>query len=337
MPSLDDLIGRAPLSAATSTPGLTPVVDPELPTYELLRPHIRPSLFEALRPHVEEFERRMALRNQAARSDTAALNWAASPADHAASPYGAPETAPEPSSYEDLRPYLRPSLFEALKPHVAAFEKAMALRNASMTSSSAAPPTDPTRASYEAPWSVIQPTLGVPKPHVAPLEPSERLRANTSSPQSFADASTWPVSYELPDRLGWRAPPPAQKFLGPVPGIGGEPGNEPPAGPTDTLPTRLVSDPEVMSDADPPIWSPWARYATRLRRAPRGPGGRELSPMEEVHTALYESAHATLRRLDPTNPQLTTYSNLNSVPTTRDIGRLNEEIRRNSGKQLILP
>ncbi len=134
-----------------------------------------------------------------------------------------------------------------------------------------------------------------------------------------------------PDRLGWRAPPPAQKFLGPVPGIGGEPGNEPPAGPTDTLPTRLVSDPEVMSDADPPIWSPWARYATRLRRAPRGPGGRELSPMEEVHTALYESAHATLRRLDPTNPQLTTYSNLNSVPTTRDIGRLNEEIRRIRG------
>ena len=119
MPSFNEFIGRAPLSAATSSPGSTPVVDPEVPTYESLRPYIRPSLFEPLRPHVEEFERRMALRDQAAKSYAAAPSWTTSPVDQAAGLYGVSDTAPEPSSYEDLRPYLRPSLFEALKPHVA--------------------------------------------------------------------------------------------------------------------------------------------------------------------------------------------------------------------------
>jgi hypothetical protein len=43
---------------------------------------------------------------------------------------------------------------------------------------------------------------------------------------------------------------------------------------------------------------------------------------------LYNSAHRTLRALDPRNPQLVSASTETWIPTNRDIIRLNDEIAR---------
>lgn len=51
-----------------------------------------------------------------------------------------------------------------------------------------------------------------------------------------------------------------------------------------------------LSDADPPTWTPGARYAQNApRRATSGPGGREPSPAENIRLLPYANAHRILR------------------------------------------
>jgi Predicted lipoprotein of unknown function (DUF2380) len=97
--------------------------------------------------------------------------------------------------------------------------------------------------------------------------------------------------------------------------------------PLNRIPTQNPTT--VVSDADPEVWLPGTRYAPNLsRRGTRGPGGRDPSPMEEIHILLYNGAHKTLRALDPRNPRLVSFSTSTWVPSNRDINRLNEEIAR---------
>ncbi len=83
-----------------------------------------------------------------------------------------------------------------------------------------------------------------------------------------------------------------------------------------------------MSDADPETWIAGLRYASRTGRGPRGRGGRELTVPEQNRIWFYDSAHRTLRELDPKNRQLQSLSSENRVPRQEDINRLNEEIAR---------
>jgi Predicted lipoprotein of unknown function (DUF2380) len=85
----------------------------------------------------------------------------------------------------------------------------------------------------------------------------------------------------------------------------------------------------VLSDADPETWIPGAQYAQNsIRRSGGGLQWRELSPLEGMRVALYDSAFRTLRELEPNHPQLQSLSTSNWVPTFSDASRLNEEIAR---------
>jgi hypothetical protein len=84
-----------------------------------------------------------------------------------------------------------------------------------------------------------------------------------------------------------------------------------------------------LSDADPPTWTPWARYAQNApRRAASGPGGREPSPAENIQLLLYENAHRILKKMDPGNPELRSMSTSTWIPENRDLNRLNFQIEK---------
>jgi hypothetical protein len=108
-----------------------------------------------------------------------------------------------------------------------------------------------------------------------------------------------------------------------------QPGNLPPAW---SPQTHNEATRTTMADLAEPASEPWisgARYAQSTpRRGPRGPGGRELSPPEEIRSFLHNNAHQTLRGLDPRNPQLQSLSSPSWVPTNADINQLNREIAR---------
>jgi hypothetical protein len=55
---------------------------------------------------------------------------------------------------------------------------------------------------------------------------------------------------------------------------------------------------------------------------------RELSPLEGMRVALYDSAFRTLKELEPNHPQLQSLSTSTWVPTFSDANRLNDEIAR---------
>ena len=102
------------------------------------------------------------------------------------------------------------------------------------------------------------------------------------------------------------------------------------------IPMGWLGDREVASDADPEAWISGADYAqARSGRGTRGPGGRELSPLQEIRLVLYSSAQRTLQELDPKNPQLSSLSSPTWVPTGRDIKRLNDEIARLRSEQSL--
>ncbi len=99
--------------------------------------------------------------------------------------------------------------------------------------------------------------------------------------------------------------------------------------PVTSIPVPTQYPATTVSDADPEVWLPGRRYAqSPPRRGARGPGGRDLSPMEEIHISLYNGARRTLQELDPRNPQLQSLSTSNWVPSNRDINQLNGEIAR---------
>ena len=85
----------------------------------------------------------------------------------------------------------------------------------------------------------------------------------------------------------------------------------------------------VLSDADPEPWIPGAQYAQNsIRRSGGGLQWRDLSPLEGMRVALYDSAFRTLKELEPNHPQLQSLSTSTWVPTFSDTNRLNEEIAR---------
>jgi hypothetical protein len=87
--------------------------------------------------------------------------------------------------------------------------------------------------------------------------------------------------------------------------------------------------PTVLSDADPETWIPGAQYAQgSIRRSGGGLQWRELSPLEGMRVALYDSAFRTLKELEPNHPQLQSLSTSTWVPTFSDANRLNDEIAR---------
>ncbi len=59
----------------------------------------------------------------------------------------------------------------------------------------------------------------------------------------------------------------------------------------------------------------------------RGPGGRGLSPAEELRLDRYEIATRTLRELEPNNPQLESVSDPSHVPNEAWVERLEVEAR----------
>jgi hypothetical protein len=94
--------------------------------------------------------------------------------------------------------------------------------------------------------------------------------------------------------------------------------------------TRAPADNStVLSDADPETWIPGAQYAQgSIRRSGGGLQWRDLSPLEGMRVALYDSAFRTLKELEPNHPQLQSLSTSTWVPTFSDTNRLNEEIAR---------
>jgi hypothetical protein len=111
-----------------------------------------------------------------------------------------------------------------------------------------------------------------------------------------------------------------------------------PSAPTPVTNSHSITSlaPTPASDAGPEDWIPGARYAAnRPRRGTTGPGGWELSPLEEIRLEFHKYAHRTLRELDPRNPQLQSLSSPTWIPTFQDINRLNEEIARVRGEQRL--
>ena len=84
-----------------------------------------------------------------------------------------------------------------------------------------------------------------------------------------------------------------------------------------------------LSDAGPPTWATWVRYAQIApRRVASGPSGREPSPPESIRLLLYQNAHRVLRELDPGNRELSSLNSSTWIPEQRDINRLNAEITK---------
>ncbi len=160
--------------------GSTPTLEPP-PGFEAVRPFLRPSLFNGLIPHFWEFERRLAAGLIGPINLEPPLNGLAPQQGESSTADPAPETMPEITSYEDLRPHLTPALFEGLKPHVEEFKRRLAAG----------------RIAHGAP--IPMPTGGGVR-DVAPFGVPERSRLNGLFPQDPPSAAL--TSLEAPTRAG---------------------------------------------------------------------------------------------------------------------------------------
>ena len=106
--------------------------------------------------------------------------------------------------------------------------------------------------------------------------------------------------------------------------------------PNSILDDSITDGTAIVSDADPETWIAGLRYANRTGRGPRGRGGRELTVPEQNRIWFYDSAHRTLRELEPKNRQLQSLSSENWIPRQEDINRLNEEIARVRREQSVV-
>ncbi len=161
----------------------------EIESYEDLRPYLTPALFEGLKPHVEEFQRRIAA------GETTPGPWTlpdgAAPSGGAVtSPWNSLQAVPAAQTYEDLRPHLSPALFEGLKPHVEEFQRRLAARWAA--SQAPARPVTPEAQAEPAPPYTAQPGLSALARPSAPL-PQDAL-------------STTLASFQAPNRAEPNAP-----------------------------------------------------------------------------------------------------------------------------------
>jgi hypothetical protein len=110
------------------------------------------------------------------------------------------------------------------------------------------------------------------------------------------------------------------------------PGNPPASAGAETR--APANNSTVLSDTDPETWIPGAQYAQNsIRRSGGGLQWRDLSPLEGMRVALYDSAFRTLKELGPNHPQLQSLSTSTWVPTFSDTNRLNEEIARIKARQ----
>ena len=84
-----------------------------------------------------------------------------------------------------------------------------------------------------------------------------------------------------------------------------------------------------LSDADPPTWTPGARYAQNTpRRGAPGLSRREPSSEESIRLLLYHHARRLLGEMDPRNPELRSISTSTWIPENRDLHRINSQIAR---------
>jgi hypothetical protein len=85
----------------------------------------------------------------------------------------------------------------------------------------------------------------------------------------------------------------------------------------------------LVSDATEDPWLAAERYAQMGgRRGGRRVGRRELSPLEEIHSILYDNALRTLKELDPRHPELQGWQPEGWIPRQQHVNRLNREIAR---------
>jgi hypothetical protein len=165
-----------------------------LPSYETLRPHLDPAVFQAFKPQFEAFERMTAPRSGVGAVTPAATSEPAAPSRGVAAT-GAPSPsslAPFalPASYESLRPHIDPALFEALKPKVAQLEAMRALYGgawipadqvAALTSYQS--PVRPASQSDSANRSLLDPAPSAP-----PLSGGTRLTPDLFAPTPMESA-----------------------------------------------------------------------------------------------------------------------------------------------------
>ncbi len=156
------------------------------------------------------------------------------------------------------------------------------------------------------------------------LAPSQGGQTNTGGAFLPPAASAYSTPDSLDDRGSLRtAVPTSRENVAPL----AKQGNAPTSARNEM--GGPASQPTVLSDADPEAWIPGAQYAQySIRRSGGGLQWRDLSPLEGMRVALYDSAFRTLKELEPTNPQLQSLSTSTWVPTFSDTNRLNEEIAR---------
>jgi hypothetical protein len=100
--------------------------------------------------------------------------------------------------------------------------------------------------------------------------------------------------------------------------------------PPRAIPDQPASDETIMSDASPEELEDGQQYAQagagRVTR--RGPGGRDLTPMEEVRSENFGSHLKEIRKLEPQNRELEYAAPTGWVPSERVLARVHEELLR---------
>jgi hypothetical protein len=151
--------------------------------------------------------------------------------------------------------------------------------------------------------------------------------ANVRIPAASAHDQLWPdAALGMRDQSRWGS------LTLPRPTVTPAHATNPNSIPDDSITDRTA----IVSDVDPETWIAGLRYANRTGRGPRWRGGRELTVPEQNRIWFYDSAHRTLRELDPKNRQLQSLSSENWVPRQQDINRLNEEIARVRREQSLV-
>lgn len=87
----------------------------------------------------------------------------------------------------------------------------------------------------------------------------------------------------------------------------------------------------ILSEALPEPFRDGQQIAQAMPpRPPRrtGRGGRELTPVEEMRVANYESHLRAIEKLEPNNRHLTRLAPPDWIPTQRDVDRMHEELIR---------
>ena len=86
---------------------------------------------------------------------------------------------------------------------------------------------------------------------------------------------------------------------------------------------------EVMSDASPDAMEDGQKYAQAgPPRPPRRPGGRLVTPIEEVREGNFHSHLNALRSVEPKNSALTYVAPPGWIPEERDVSRVHQELLR---------